>query len=228
MATEKEHNNKTKSDDLESIKAGVFEPYHLRSMTKEVLVRMWMAVSRELDISEDNSKIVAMALDERSTTYIAKAMGLSVTTVQTRIKKCFEIIEQLSVKADLLEKIKQLQLQNQKYEEANIILTENVNCLLQNGSPSGKQVLATSEMNRVLLAEISETRLNSRIKNALNRVGIKNVLELCKKTRKELRSVGNLGVKSIDEIMQFLDSHNLKPGLKFIINPDTLDIIIEE
>ena len=219
--------NKRKLDELKATQACNVDIGRMREMSRGVLARMWRAVARELDVSKQNAEMVAMALEGRTTAYIAKIMRLSVTSVQTGIRKCFTIMDELSLQTDLLQKVEKLQDENRRITTDNEILMQDIRELLEEKNPESLN-WATSEQSKTLMKNIMDTSLPSRIKHALFKVGIKTVLDLARTPTKKLRGISNLGVKSIDEILQFLDSQHLKPGMRFIINPENAEIIIDD
>lgn len=217
--------NKTKLNDLKATQACNADIGGMREMSRGVLARMWRVLARKMDVSGQNAEMVALALEGRSTAYIAEKMRLSVTSVQTGIRRCFNIMDKLSLQTDLLQKIEMLQNENKQIKAENEIMKQNMRELL-NEKKSESLTLTTSEQVKILQTSIIDSTLPSRIKHALFKVGIKSVLDLARIPTKELRGISNLGVKSIDEITQFLDSQHLKPGMGFIINPEKAEIII--
>ena len=72
------------------------------------------------------------------------------------------------------------------------------------------QDLSTAELNK----SIDELELSVRSYNCLKRAGINTVEDLCTKTMDDLMKVRNMGRKSLDEILNKLDSMGLHLATK--------------
>ena len=62
---------------------------------------------------------------------------------------------------------------------------------------------------KILELPIEEMDLSVRSYNCLKRAGVNTVDDLCKKSRGDMLKVKNLGIKSIDEVIQKLESYGL-------------------
>ena len=65
------------------------------------------------------------------------------------------------------------------------------------------------KQTKILELPIEEMDLSVRSYNCLKRAGINTVEDLCQKSRGDMLKVKNLGIKSIDEVIQKLESYGL-------------------
>jgi DNA-directed RNA polymerase subunit alpha len=65
------------------------------------------------------------------------------------------------------------------------------------------------KQNKVLETSIEDMDLSVRSYNCLKRAGINTVEDLTKKSREDMLKVRNLGLKSLEEVIQKLESYNL-------------------
>ena len=77
---------------------------------------------------------------------------------------------------------------------------------------SGTDILVTrkeDKQNKVLETSIEDMDLSVRSYNCLKRAGINTVEDLTKKSREDMLKVRNLGLKSLEEVIQKLESYSL-------------------
>ena len=96
---------------------------------------------------------------------------------------------------------------------AGKIIMEHTNLFVELCSQMANTDILVSreEDKQVKLMElpIEEMDLSVRSYNCLKRAGINTVEDLCQKTRSDMLKVKNLGIKSIDEVIQKLESYGL-------------------
>jgi hypothetical protein len=74
-----------------------------------------------------------------------------------------------------------------------------------------------TELDVLLSAPIAEfAEFTVRCVNALKGEGILTIYDVVRKTEDEILNIQNFGIKSVEEIRQFLNEHNLHFGMKFI------------
>ena len=78
------------------------------------------------------------------------------------------------------------------------------------GSGSDAEDMSSAELNK----SIDELELSVRSYNCLKRAGINTVEDLCLKTMDDLMKVRNMGRKSLDEILNKLESMGLHLATK--------------
>jgi DNA-directed RNA polymerase subunit alpha len=79
-------------------------------------------------------------------------------------------------------------------------------------SMAGTEILVTREedkQNKVLEQTIEDMDLSVRSYNCLKRAGINSVEDLTKKSREDMLKVRNLGLKSLEEVIQKLEGYSL-------------------
>jgi len=77
---------------------------------------------------------------------------------------------------------------------------------------AGNEILVTRQedkQNKVLETSIEDMDLSVRSYNCLKRAGINTVEDLTKKSREDMLKVRNLGLKSLEEVIQKLESYGL-------------------
>ena len=77
---------------------------------------------------------------------------------------------------------------------------------------SDMQILVSREEDKqfkLLELPIEEMDLSVRSYNCLKRAGVNTIEDLIKKSRNDMLKVKNLGIKSIDEVIQKLESYGL-------------------
>ena len=77
---------------------------------------------------------------------------------------------------------------------------------------ANEQILVSKEEDKqvkILELPIEEMDLSVRSYNCLKRAGVNTVEDIVKKSRADMLKVKNLGIKSIDEVIQKLESYGL-------------------
>ena len=96
---------------------------------------------------------------------------------------------------------------------AGKIVHEHVNLFIELcAQMSDMSILVSKEEDKqvkILELPIEEMDLSVRSYNCLKRAGVNTVEDLCKKSRGDMLKVKNLGIKSIDEVIQKLESYGL-------------------
>lgn len=95
------------------------------------------------------------------------------------------------------------------------IFFKKTDILIEKQEESSKEDIAQKEYLKHLLSQpIDILELSNRPKNCLKEAGIETIGMLVKKTEDEIRTLRNLGEKSLEEIKEKLKLHNLTLGMK--------------
>lgn len=212
--------HKKQLSELKLLHSNNSEIINLRQMSSIIMVRMWKILSRETDVTEQEVEMITMALGGCSSSFIANKMLMSSTSVQCAIRKGLRKMESFNVQLNHLEKLKNLQEQNERLTHENDVLKQNINSLIKEKIDSTRLVEATPEQYDALMKKITETGLSARVVHAMKRCQVKTVMELARMTNKDLLSIPNLGKKSIIDIKAFLEQNHLTLGMLLVVDPD--------
>ena len=207
--------------DLKLLYSANAEIQQLNKMTTTIMTKMWRLLSLKMDISEQNAKMVEMALQGCSSSYIANKMEQEPSTVQLAIKEALAQLDAVDVECDLMAKIDTLERQNKMLAEKNDVLSENVETLKKSCSVKTALHEVTEEQKRVLMTNIMDTGLPFRIIHAMGLIKVNRVIDLVKLTQRDVRHARNMGKKSMEAIIHYLGIHDLKLNTYVYVDAET-------
>ena len=197
------------------------EIQQLNKMTATIMTKMWRLLSLKMDISEQNAKMVEMALQGCSSSYIANKMEQKPSDVQFAIKEALAELDKVDVECDLMDKINTLERQNKKLTEQNDVLTKNVETLRKCCNTRIALYEVTEEQKRVLMTSILDTGLPFRVIHAMTFLKVNRVIDLVRLSIEDMRNAKNIGVKSINTIIHYLGMYDLQLNTYVYVDAQT-------
>ena len=194
---------------------------HLNKMSAIVMSKMWKAVAKRLGVDDRDAEMVELAMLGCSSSYIAKKMMVSATSVQGTIRAALEKLEFLDINSNLLERINGLEKMVSLLTHENELLHQNVETLKRCNTAKRALEDLSDDQQKILMTEIIDSGLPSRIAHAMTKLKKHYVIDIVRMSEKDMLSVNNVGRKSIRIIKRYLEENSLKLGMNIYMDEKT-------
>ena len=199
---------------------------HLNKMSAIVMTKMWRVMAEKIDVSERNAKMIEMALQGCSSSYIANKMNISAPSVQNAIREGLKKMSMIDNQTNLLNKIQDLESRQNQLLEENDILRQNLSVIKQFQPKKKDGHNASDEQQRILETKIADTNLPGRVIHVMDAAKINRVIDMARKNANDLMRLKNMGPKSIQDISLYLERYGLKLGTDYYYDTDSHNILI--
>ena len=165
-------------------------------------------------ICQREADVMCGIIQGRDVGWIAEDYGITREgAAQIFFRGCSKA-KKLQVLKDRLERAEEVLSDNEALRRKNELLTR---ILKDIEKENGISLLPKDKEEEDLLTkDVRRCDLSIRAKNVLHAIGINTIGELVQVRKSQLRGIRNCGEKTIDELDNFIRSHGLKWGLKYI------------